>query len=352
MTSSAKSPYAKRAIDLASSDFDALIRRADVFIFAAGFEARARRVPLAVSAVKKVVVVAYRGGPNENDESYQLAFDRFGKTKGFEVCELNLSHAESFEQRFEESLRTITELESGELVMDISGMPNFAICIAVAKIRQVFPAVQLRLLYTEAEEYFPTKKDYEKLKQRSIRRPTDLMPDYLSTKAVTMFMPSLFSGVTLGQNDTCLMVFAGYEPHRTNCAIEALNPSKLVLIYSEPGRPDLEWRYDLSRLMHRGIDDQVKKTEEKSSTSEVDDNLALILRYYEYLYDDHTIAVCPINSKVQSVAAALAWETYPDIQLNFPIPAQYLPQQFTVSWRRTFMIDLGCSLVARRFMPA
>jgi hypothetical protein len=346
-----KMVFNKHPVDLHSSAFKADMQRADAFIFAAGFEDRALCVPLAAPLARKSIALVYKGGPGENDDSYNKIKTKYEKTDDYEVCELDLAHTERFEHIFEKSLRSIKHLESGELVMDISGMPNFAICIAIAKTRQIFPAAKLRLFYTEAEEYFPTKKDYDKLKKSQIRRPIDLLPDYLSTKAVTMFMPSLFSGVTLGQNDTCLLVFAGYEPHRTNCAIEALNPNKLVLIYGEPGRPDLSWRYDLSRLMHRGIDDQLKRTEEKASTADVGDNLALLLKYYEYLYDDHTIAVCPINSKIQAVAATLAWETYPDIQLNFPIPAQYLPKRFSLDSRETFSIDLGCSPAARRFMP-
>jgi hypothetical protein len=69
--------------------------------------------------------------------------------------------------------------------------------------------------------------------------------------------------------------------------------------------------------------------------------LQLLLRYYEFLFDDNVMCVCPTNSKMQAVAAALAWETFPDIQLNFPVPTIYLPTRFSVEWRDTFSVELG-----------
>ncbi|MFT3784158.1 MAG: hypothetical protein QM790_19290 [Nibricoccus sp.] len=349
--SSPKSNYPKYVLDVGGQHFNDLLGRADAFIFAAGFEGRATRVPFVCPAIRNVVVIVFEGGPQENDVTLEKVYERFNKAGDLHVCVLNFAQLERFEKSFEASLKLIKAPEAGELVMDISAMPNFSICVAIAKIRQLYPTFKLTLLYTEAQSYFPPKEYYTHIKRKSVNRPTDLEPEYLSTKAVAMFIPSMFSGVTLGQNDTCLIVFVGYEPHRTNCAIEALNPNKLVLVYGVPGRADLGWRLELSKIMHRGFDEQVKHAEEQTSTSNVDDNLSLIVNYYEHLYDDHTLAVSPINSKIQAVAAVIAWETYPDIQLNFPIPAEYLPHQFSTSWGKTYAISLGTSVSARRFAP-
>jgi hypothetical protein len=68
------------------------------------------------------------------------------------------------------------------------------------------------------------------------------------------------------------------------------------------------------------------------------------------MYDDHVICVCPTNSKMQAIASALAWEIYPDIQLNFPIPAEYLPKKFSVESRESFVIELGLSNLGARFL--
>lgn len=268
----------------------------------------------------------------------------------FSICGLDLAHVERYETGFEVSLRKLQNLQTGRIVLDISALPNFAICIAVMKLRQLFPATNLTLIYTEAEEYFPQKKDFNRIKRLAVKEKADLFPEYLSSRATNIFIPSMFSGVALGHNDTCLIVFAGHEPHRTNCVVEATNPSKFVMVYGEPKRPDLKWRLELSRIMHSRINAELTKTDEVSSTSEITDNLKLLLKYNEYLYDDYVLCVCPLNSKMQAVASVLAWETYLDIQLNFPIPAEYLAKRFSVEWRDTFAIDLGCSPTAQRFL--
>lgn len=332
---------AKTIVDLVGPEFLQLIGSADAFVFAAGFEKRALRVPLAVNVARNPLVLAFVNGSEENDKAYTKIARKLDTVPGFEVCEIDLAHLEKFEAAFENSLRRLERMSTGQIVLDISGLPNFAICIAIMKVRQVYPTATLTLLYTEAEEYFPRRGDFERIKRAMQTGGSGSYPAYLSERAVNMFMPSIFSGVTLGQNDTCLLIFAGYEPHRTNCAIEALNPNKIVMIYGEPERPDLKWRLDLSRIMHSRIDEQLVKTEEVTSTADVGSTLRLLFDYYEHLYDDNVLCVCPTNSKLQAVASALAWERYPDIQLNFPIPTEYLPSRFSVESRSTFAIDLG-----------
>lgn len=336
-----KYSYGNTIVDLKGDQFAALMQSVSAFICAAGFETRAGQVPLAAKVSRNPIIVAFANGPTENDEAFEKFARKFEKVPGFDVCQLDLAHVEKFESNIENSLRQLRNFEGGRLVLDISGLPNFAICITVMKVRQLFPTTNLTLLYTEAEEYFPQKMDFERIKRKAHRPGASTFPEYLSSRAVNMFMPSMFSGVALGHNDTCLIVFAGYEPHRTTCVIDATNPSKLVMVYGEPVRADLKWRLALSRIMHGGIDDLLLKTEEVTSTGKIDDNLNLLLEYYEYLYDDHVLCVCPTNSKIQAVASVLAWERYPDIQLTFPIPVQYLPKKFSVECRNTFAIDLG-----------
>lgn len=336
--------YAKAVVDLDSAEFSELVKSAGAFICAAGFEARAERVPIAAANAMNPLIVAYANGPSENEKALRRLTKQFERRPGYDICELDLLHVEKFEAAFEKAIRKFNDLEQGRtILLDISGFPNFAICIAVIKLRRVYPTANLVLLYTEAEEYFPQRRDFERIKQKAGKPGASTFPEFLSARAVNMFMPSMFSGVALGHHDTCLIVFAGYEPHRTTCVIDATNPSKLVMVYGEPARSDLRWRLELSRIMHSGIDDQLMKTEEITSTGEVEHNLRLLLQYYDHLYDDHVICVCPTNSKIQAVASALAWERYPDIQLTFPIPAEYLPTKFSIEYRNTFRIDLGQS---------
>jgi len=339
MTYSAMVDYSKRAVSLEKDGLGPVLQGSDAFICAAGFEKRASRLPLLSKIERNPIVVTFENGPAENQRVFARFRKHFERVRGFDVCVLDLAHADRFERAFEKSLLGLRDLSGGYIVMDISGLPNFAICIAIAKIRTVFPGFRLTLLYTEAEEYFPQRSDFNAIKAKVSR--ASLGPPFLSGRAASLFIPSMFAGVSPGDCGTCLVVFAGYEPHRTSCVLDACNPSKLVMAYGEPERSDLKWRTELSRIMHSTLDRTVTSTEERISTSEIGDNLALLLTYYDHLYDDHLLAVCPNNSKMQAVASVLAWETYPDIQLCFAIPVEYLPARFSKEYRDTFAIDLG-----------
>lgn len=347
-TYSAEHKYTKQSIDLDSERFRSVVSESDIFICAAGFERRAQRVPMAAAVVKNPVVVRFSHGPTRNDKTFKMFDSKFEKIPGYKLCVLDLANLEKFEREVHDVLISMGSLDQGNITLDISGLPNFAICIFIIKIRKIFPFFNLTLFYTEAEEYFPQRKDYDKAVKQAKKNPS--IPLCLSAHAVNMFMPSMFSGVALGHNDTCLVVFAGYEPHRTGCVIEATNPSKLVMVYGEPERSDLKWRLDLSKMMHQGIDAQLMRTEESCLTSDINANLELIMQYYEYLYDDHVLSISATNGKIQALAATLAWEKYPDIQLNFPVPTQYLANKFSNEWRETFIIELGVSDIARRFI--
>ena len=345
-----KNSYPKQIIKVGDEKFDELIRSADAFVCGAGFEDRAEKVPLNANVSKNPIIITFKNGPIQNDQTFSKFRNRFEGTPGYDVCVLDLIRIECFEADFERAVRNLKNLVSGKVIIDVSGLPNFAVCIIIVTIRKQMPKVRITLLHTEAEDYFPIEKDYTNIVEESRKQGSlNSYPGFLSDQGVNLYIPRMFSGVALGHNDTCLLVFAGYEPHRTSCVIEALNPSKLVMIYGLPARKDLQWRLELSKIMHRGVDPQIMKVDEESSASEIDDNLQLLLEYYEYLYDDHVLSICPINSKMQAVASALAWETYPDIQLVFPIPITYLPKTFSVKSRDTFLIDLGLATVAQRF---
>lgn len=341
---------ARTLVDLSSQAVQQAIASADVFVCAAGFEARAMRVPFSVAVKKNPIVIRYLGGLKENDRVFEQVHRRFADIPGYEVCELDLARPERLEANIDTALSKLRGMESGTIVVDISGLVNCAICILMMKIRQTFPSWKLLLFYTEADEYYPKRDDLDKIKKLTANNKAGEFPEYLSSRAVSMFMPAMFSGVTLGHHDTCLIVFAGYEPHRSFAAVEATNPAKLVMVYGEPERSDLKWRLELSEVMHSGMFNQISKTKEVLPTYDVGANMVRLFEYYEHLYDDHVLCVCPINSKIQAVAAALVWETYPDIQLAFPMPTEYLPKRFSVDARETFAIDLGVAPKVRQFI--
>jgi hypothetical protein len=102
----------------------------------------------------------------------------------------------------------------------------------------------------------------------------------------------------------------------------------------------MQWREELSRKLHSDLFANVTRAEESMVTIDIPGLCNLLEHYYSMLYDDMSIVVCPINSKLQTVASYLFWERFRDVQLCFPLPVQYLPSRSSVGSGQVFISTL------------
>ncbi len=219
---------------------------------------------------------------------------------------------------------------TGEVWTDITALPMQGICATLAAIRGALPGLVAQVLYTEALEYFPTKSEVTK---------GEAPLASLSQEMSGNLIPKHFGGSSSALS-TCLIVFAGYEKHRSIGVVDELNPSRLVLVFGEPARRELKWRLKWSRKLHDGLRDTRPTSSEVASTLDPLESLRLLNSYYGFLFADHNIAVSPICSKMQCVAVYMFWERYRDVQLVFPLPVTYLPYRFSRGHRDTFVFTL------------
>ena len=219
----------------------------------------------------------------------------------------------------------------GDIWVDVSALPMQGICSTLAAVREALPGLAVRIMYTEANEYFPTKKEAA----RTEREPLFAM----SQEMLGNLIPKHFGGSS-SEVSTCLLVFAGYEKHRSFGVVDELNPSKLVLVYGRPGNEQLSWRLPWSQRLHHELANRCPTASEIVSTLDPLESMRLLGKYYGFLFADHNIAVSPVCSKMQCVACYLFWERYRDVQLVFPLPVSYLPRRFSRGYRETFQFTL------------
>jgi hypothetical protein len=307
-----------------------------VLIVAAGFERRAPRVLEMFDGElpARVVLVQYTPGVKENDDNYRRMHDMFTNTSRqtrFSSVLLNPIHPDEYLQDLKLTLLNWRPDAVGEVWIDVSALPMQAICATLAAVREVLTALAVRVLYTEAAEYYPTKKQVSSAEQQR--------PSALSQEMSGNLIPKHFAGSS-SEVATCLMLFAGYEKHRSIGVVEELNPSKVVLLFGQPPREDLRWRLKWSRALHASIRENTPTSEETVSTLSPLESLVVLCRYYGFLFADHNVAISPVCSKMQCVAAYLMWERYRDVQLVFPLPVSYLPHQFSERYRDTYEFNL------------
>lgn len=212
------------------------------------------------------------------------------------------------------------------LGLDVSGLPAYATCMALKALRTKRSENPLTVLYTAALEYNPARAEYDEL-IAAAGDEIELIPHSMALEMDQNLQLDSFSGYRSQNAKTCLAILAGYEAHRANGVVEETNPSLLLLLYGRPGDASLDWRLDLSRRLHRKFEKARRTATETVSTLRFEETMAALERYYDYLIDDYDLALAPLGSKMQTVAAYLFWERHSETQLMFPTPIGYDPDR-------------------------
>lgn len=307
--------------------YDSNVSPCELLILAAGFEDRAFEFisKTIFSSTASCILAKFNFDIDENTDIY-LKFkkqieSKFSEDRVFEI-EINQSLPQQFEKQLKEALPKILPF-SGEAWIDISGFPTHAICSTLRLSRLQFPSKEQVIVYTSANDYLPTKHEYEKLKKTLTDGVVDFLPPTMALEMSEVLMLEGFSGHRSKEGVSCLAVFAGYDVGRSSGVIESINPSILLLLYGAPGDSDIQWRLDLSRDLHNKFESTRKTATEIVSTLNPQESIDILEEYYEYLFEDYDFTVSPVCSKMQAVGTYLFWEKYKEVQVVFPIPLGY-----------------------------
>jgi hypothetical protein len=295
----------------------------DALIVAAGFEERALKV---IDVVKnrlprRILVARYAQRLKENENTFKRMVEIVSEQgrAAIEVIDFDPRAPDKYLANLRDFAVGLRPIMEHEVWVDISAFAMQGICATLAAVREALGPAVIRVLYTEAELYYPRKSDVEKKGEAY---------DALSREMSANLIPKRFAGMA-NETSTCLLLFAGYEKHRSVGVVDQLNPAKVVLIFGKPPREDLQWRLAWSQRLHDPIRASRPTSSEVISTLDPMEALQVLSEYYGYLFSDHNIAVTPLCSKMQAVAVYLFWERYRDVQLVFPLPVSYLPGRFS-----------------------
>lgn len=318
-----------------------------VLLMAAGFEDRSTAIltrlrPISPSSA--VILVRYQSDIPANltrARDARRALRTLGPRSQMAELELDSATPEKFERDLIELVKSTPLPTNGELWLDISGFTMLAICVSLRALRRTWPLRPVRLIYTEADKYFPLEREYREIVQKpAVQVETEELPEALTSEVDRVVLPESFRGFTTRDLPTCLILMAGYERHRSAALIDYTNPSRLVLVYGVPDRQDLKSRVKLAKVLHKSFASQRETAEEMQATTDVLGTRGMLLTYYEMLYDNHNICIAPISGKLHTVSTYLTWEQYSDIQLLFTIPVTYLPERFTAGVGQSFTMVL------------
>jgi hypothetical protein len=319
-------------------------RQVDILVLAAGFEDRAFQILRSVNFDPDMhcVLLKYKNDLQENEQAFagykRLAHERFGahRTHIIEVC---LDNIESFSSCLSGLLNDLPR-SLYRAAVDVSGCTGYLTCLVLKCLRERFPFGTQKVFYTSAENYHPSFEEYERMRAKAAPNDIESLPKSMALEMSRNLVLEEFAGHRSRDARSCLVIFAGYEIHRSSGVIDAVNPALLLLLYGRPGGTDLDWRTELSKQLHRRFEKNRRTASEVVSTLDPMEAVALLDQYYGYLTDEYDLVISPICSKMNSVAAYIFWERYGEVQLTFPLPIGYDPKHGPIGVDKTYCLDL------------
>jgi hypothetical protein len=317
-------------------------QKCGLLVCCAGYEERAFHAAalLAQHRAFPLRLIRLSGGDAANDQAFEAASAKLQLAAADAVIDYSLRHIAQAGQAIQAHFQDLVLPEEQVVVFDISGLPAHGICQFLYVLRRNFPSNRIVCFYTAASTYYPTEREYKASLGHDGTLTSEKLPESLTYEASDNLILPVFSGFSVRQDRTCLILFAGFEKHRSVAALDSCNPSRLVLIYATSEEPSLDWRVNLSRQLHADLFASVERAEEEFSTTAVMNVLGVLAEYYDMLYDDMSIVIAPINSKLHTLAAYLFWEARRDVQLTFPLPVRYLASRSSKGIGSLYAVEL------------
>jgi hypothetical protein len=197
------------------------------------------------------------------------------------------------------------------------------------------------VVYTESKTYYPPKSQYRRVVRAWRERQYDIASKYLQSAGLgsVQILPE-FSGNFGPGRPTCLILFAGYEPNRVEGLMDSYSPSAVLVVYGVSPHKGLAWRTHLSKELHRELFARWHVRETDVSTLGVDAIIQRLEEEFRPIRDQFDVAISPLCSKMQAVAAYLFWRRHPEVQLVFSSPVRFHPSHYSLASGKTFAYEV------------
>jgi hypothetical protein len=328
----------------------------EVLIHAPGFEDRTLAITklVKVTGAGSAVLLEYRPHDPKNRlaEVKEALLARGLSVTSGDIIEYNRFEPGDFEDRLQVRLR---ELGASCVTIDISTMSKLEIMLVLHACHDL--QLQVRVFYSEAETYAPTREQFEEARtQNKIHQPT--LQIFTGIYGVVR-VDSLASVAMQGQ-PTAALVFMSFNDALTQALLNTVYPSRLFLINGRP--PMHTWREEATAWIHDQVrrewedDNPVETTSEAgvalparaASTLDYRESTWLLLQLYWQLSTSYRILLAPAGSKCQAVGCYIVKALHPDIHVEYPSPDGFFPN-YSTGIGRGWILNLGnlADLVAR-----
>ncbi len=315
----------------------------DIFICALGFEDRCVEIPKKLADIDsfKCKHAYYFEYPTNKDDNEKNETDLLeALTKFSSKYEPIKYYDKHITRELREKLIQITKLSNKpKIIFDISSCSSFLI-LSTLKVLLEFD-VSLNIVYSEAEVYHPTNKEY--LEDPGKWTTEDFG---LSHGVDDIFANPEYCG-TPKERPNIVIVFPAFKRERTRKIIididDSLSFNDEKRVYWLVGKPYMVVDIQKRRM---GIIREINEIEIKNNYREVctldyKETLRNLDQLYEKCYLDSHLNISAQGSKMQSVGMAIFAYIRPDISIYHAIPKKYNPTKYTDGCKAFWQINFG-----------
>ena len=260
---------------------------------------------------------------------------------------------ESDDPDFPNRFRAILDLVCSEasakpprVTLDISVAANRIILRCIRVLLEY--DIVVRIIYSEAAVYHPTKEEYEQEPARW--EDADLLG---LEQGVSDVVPSSdHPGAALDLLPDSVLLFPSFSAERSKAVISFVDPSlltspreKVVWLLGIPHLETDRWRLEAIKKINGISQDAPQK---QVSTFDYKETLRALEHLYTDLSENHTITLSPLGSKMQALGSAIFCYMRPDVRIIFAMPKEYNASQYSKGCKAVWQIGIGPLAELRR----
>lgn len=324
-------------------------KKFDFFISALGFEERTLSIPTRLTSLsnftcEEAIYLTYNTSTNDNafnEPPLRSAFAKIKNSAGAEATITNMHcDNESFIQLLTEKIQRRCTSNSVKVLLDLS-VCSSKLILMLMKVLLDIKEVELTIVYTEADIYFPLFSEYDKHKEKF-----EYDSDYTSTRGYEKTINSNEYSEGSKENPDLIVAFAPFKAGRINRIVSEIDESILLNSYHRLvwiiGHPNFDKEEDSQNRMLmlkeiNGISDEDCRLHDVGTL-----NYKEIISVLENIYQENSkyhMNIADLGSKMQTLGISIFYHIRPDVSVYYAIPQEYNSHRYSTGVKKHWIIE-------------
>ena len=314
----------------------------DLYLGAMGFEERTAEAATSLThrgiRAEKAFLFEfdmYHAATKKRREGYEKVIDQLTAGKPYRPINAPVSVPDpTFSERFKEILEISTASRPIRILFDVTSCPSLILSEALTLLFNI--NCDIVMLYSEAEEYYPTRDEWESDKVKSFGGM--VQGPFAGVRFVAK--PPILQADDIGELPVLLVLFPTFNTERTAGVLADLEPAERIWLFGEPHdlaknffRIDMEKSFAAPN-MYPGDKWSLLTTFDYRKT------LLALANIYEENRFRYRIVIMPHGSKMQTLGANL-FTTVHQVSEVFAMPKTYDPARYSKGCVKVWGLHLG-----------